>query len=90
MPQKSEFQIISGDQTEVQAQLNQLAGPELEADLDDRCECSCWYHRVRHSGGHYERLGAALSETSERQYKETPDLTEKSGLTDEKALKKDI
>ena len=25
MPQKSEFQIISGDQTEVQAQLNQLA-----------------------------------------------------------------
>ena len=27
------------------------------------------YHRVRHSGGHYERLGAALSETSEWQYK---------------------
>jgi len=25
MPQKSEFQIISGDQTKVQAQLNQLA-----------------------------------------------------------------
>jgi hypothetical protein len=61
MPQKSEFQIISGDQTKVQAQLNQLAAQNWRPILMTAANVPAGMTVFVILEGNYERLGAAYT-----------------------------